>query len=162
MGLSPSCMGFVLTPHSVRIELNCRHPIDVHREVKTYLVWKHLHTWCQKCWTEKQLSFREVKHQSHRAQYTAGLWSQANSRTTLSNNKMCLSKMKAISLFYTHNKHAWLLITIKSWKTNKNCNFNSYLCLPHCSFHSACASSLKFCPEDQSWCLNGPELGLWK
>lgn len=50
------------------------------------------------------------------------LSTQADSRTTLSNNKMCLNKMKAISLVYTHNKHAWLLITIKSWKTNKNCN----------------------------------------
>lgn len=153
-------MGFVLTPCSVRIELNqtpnwCPQGSEdiLGIETPTQLVSEVLN--------RETASFREVKHQSHRAQYTAGLWSQANSRTTLSNNKKCLSKMKAIPLFYTHNKHAWLLITIKSWKTNKNCNFNSYLCLPHCS-PTRRASSLKFCPEDQSWCLNGPELGLWK
>lgn len=73
-----------------------------------------------------------------------------------------MSKIKAISSFYIHNVSVCLLTAIKSWKKSKNCPINSYLCLPHCPFHSACASSFKFCPEEQGWCLNGPELWLWK
>lgn len=41
-------------------------------------------------------------------------------------------------------------------------HINSYLCLPHCALHAAGASSLKFCPQHQGWCLNSPELWLWK
>ena len=78
---------------------------------------------------------------------TAGLWSQMNSRTYTLNNKM--NKMKAISFSYIYNTDVCFLIAIESWENNKNCHMNSHLRLPHCPFHSACAASLKFRPEDQ-------------